>query len=146
MNLYVKMFLVTAIPFALFAVLALGIAVGFRETVVPGLMVGLAFGLLMTAILGTLDWWCMRRSATGGTRGPKQSVTLEMDPPAAAVFEKCERALSEIGAEIEILQRDRNFLEATTDYTWRSWARSFRSTSAIGTAGRSTCGSPARRR
>lgn len=121
MKLYGKLALFAGVPFGVLAGAFAWFAYGLRAGLVTAVVGGFSFGLLMSAVLGSLHAAALRR--VGGQPGDGPAVTRAMDvaTPFDAVFLKCVHALQAEQARIQLQDIASGRIEASTPMSWRSW-------------------------
>src|ERR1035437_7145507 len=121
MKLFLKLFVVIAIPFGTFQGLLVGMREGADAGVRSGILQGLIFGSLMALILG----WLQRRQAyriAGQDLGPHQELTVELlAGSSTAVFERALKAVKDFGAKIKNSDVKGGTITAKVPSSWKSF-------------------------
>ncbi len=120
MKVYLKIFLITGIPYVILMV-AYDVFHGVQVELVFALLSGLVFGLFMSLIYGTLQILSTRKIVTGGDVSPRQTETVYLDISLDAAFDRCREAFSEIGAKTKFEDREQGRIEAKTNINWKSF-------------------------
>ena len=122
MNLYIKLFLTTGVPFGLviglFSALSNGVAVGLSS----GLAQGFFFGITMSIVLGTMHKLKTKAQSrrTSGT-GPNQNVEITLEGSKERCFQKCLSSLIELQVKIINKDSEGGVIEGQTNWTWKSF-------------------------
>jgi hypothetical protein len=119
--MYLKIFLVTGILYGLSIGILAGFETGVESGIKSGASSGFIFGLFMSLILGTIHKLKTRKMAKAGDVTPTQSATIELGCNLALAFDKCIQALNQFGAKIELQDKVKSEIKATSGMTWRSW-------------------------
>ena len=123
MNLYVKLFLVTGIPYGVLMGFFFGATRGLKVGILSGLLSGPLFGLFMSLVLGTFHKMKTKKisSGPGDDVGPHQSRTITVDTPFESIFEKCLLALGNIKAKVTNTDKVAGTITAKTKMSWKSF-------------------------
>jgi hypothetical protein len=123
MKIYLKIFFMAAPMF--------GFLMGLQEMVLQGvdlshavrggLLMGLIFGLLMAAVLGTMQRLAVKKLGVAGTGGPRSAHELEVPISFSEAFARSRRALEAIGARIGTEDAALGVIEGRVKISWKSW-------------------------
>lgn len=121
MNIYLKLFLRTALPYGAAMGVIFGLQHGWRAGLIGGVIAGLFFGVFMALILGTMHRRAMRKLKSGEDGGPRQSKTVPLyyGNERERALEKAIAALKAMGARIE--QHTPWDVRAVTKGSWKSF-------------------------
>lgn len=119
---YFAVFLGATVPFG--GVMGVPLA-GFAgwTGVAVGLLLGAAFGVLMTVVLGGLDVVGQRRVGDGASRSgsPRQRLVLLSQASPAALASRLREAVFTLHAQVESDALPHGPLRARTGTSWASW-------------------------
>jgi len=117
MNIYLKLFLATGIPF--------GILVGILSGPVYGLSAGIFFGGFMSLILGFLHSWSVKRMPSGKSeeaKGVYHVRNIDLQLPYDKAFDLCIESLDLIKrCKIRKEDRSQSKIDARAGITWKTW-------------------------
>jgi|GEM_PF-2375675 len=133
-SLFTRIFIVAGAPFGLcmFLVSATGASVAnsanFLWPIATSVGGGLLFGGFMAAILGSLQYFQIRKISSDAELdlAPSQKRIIELPSGLPHAYQLCLRALDNLSAEAVEVNDQRNYLTARTSASWKSYGEEIR--------------------
>lgn len=125
MNMYLKIFLATGIPFGVFAGAAYGYQVSFPWGIGVGIMGGFSFGVAMALILGYIQKRSLKKQSdtiTTDATGVKPSQILQLRSPFENAFDVCQDSIKTLQrGKVQSMDRQKGEIKAKAGITWKSY-------------------------